>query len=394
MDRDGQVVWQYPDANADEKRLNGPRDVRRYQTEVVIAGGIGMRRWDTTVVADSGNQRILEFYNSMTKLNNPDIYGPGYHYRPELGDVQSGPTVVADGATIAISSKKELTKKLTFTQVMRYTGAQGEIAAAQAGGYASNVLLAVVGNQVEDPGKKGSLLHTVLIQNGQIVHQQANKPVDILTPRPGNSDFVNIRQLDLITLKVDDTHNEVHVLVVDNSGVREFLLAEAMQEDKPDYKPVFEMRQQEYSAALVSTNWAQLSDNLKLTPREREQLLYWRSDALFAPVAVQRIDAGTKLVSDQAKARYLISQMNTLENPAPATWMPGPNGIPQRRIFLFEARYLGNAQPYVPATEYLNWGIVDTFGRHYLFPTPWATDYPNIPGSTYPISQPLSFDRD
>ena len=398
LDTQGLVIWQYPDATVDPARLSAPRDVRRYQSPefpVNTPAGAAMRQWETTLIVDSGNQRIIEFYRSMTKLTTPDAYGPGYYYRPDLGDVQSlEPTVVADGKTIQLTSNKTLDKAITFTLALRYTGAATEIAPAQANGYASNMLLAVVGTPVSDPGDPNKkMLQTVLIQDGKIVHTVADAPVNVFTPRVDmGSDFVNIRQLDLITLYawVNNAWTpEVHALIVDGSGVRQFPLAVDRQA-----QPVFEMRQQEYTAALSSVNWDMVSNALRLTTREREQLLRWRRDTLFAPVAVQRIDAGTQLVNDQGKARYLIAQMNTIEHPNQSTWLPDGNGKSVRRVHLFEARYLGSASPYNPPSEYRLWGIVDGFGRHYLFPTPWAADFPNIPGSTYPLTQPLSFERD
>ncbi len=140
-----------------------------------------------------------------------------------------------------------------------------------------------------------------------------------------------------------------HALVVDHAGVREV----------PFYnqaRPVFEMTQTEYMAALLP---------------------------------VERIDPGSASTTDQMNVRYLISQMSTLtpmntNNPAAVDFADG-----NRRIHLFEARYIGP-----PTYDPRSWGIVDINNSFYLYPNPLSPDYPNLPGTTYPLTQPLSIVRD
>jgi hypothetical protein len=114
-------------------------------------------------------------------------------------------------------------------------------------------------------------------------------------------------------------------------------------------------------------------------------------DSLFAPVAVLRLDPGAGLTTtDRRTVRYLVGQMNTTINPDPATW---PYNKAERRIHLFEARWFDmNA---ADQTEPNNgWRIIDSEWNYFLYPDPLTPGFPNLPGWTYPLSQPLSLDRD
>jgi hypothetical protein len=192
--------------------------------------------------------------------------------------------------------------------------------------------------------------------------------------------------------QVDALGNNVkqyHALVVDMTGVREVPLVPS---NTQQVTPYFEMAQAQYQNALGAdaadaTRWNTLASVQQLTAAQQTVVTSWRADTLFAPVAVMRLDAGSQLDTDYLKAHYLISQMNTIENPLSVTWMPGANGsnVAQRRIHLFEARY---------RTSTADWGMVDDSGGYFILPTPWATNFPNLPGATYPLSQPLSIDRD
>jgi hypothetical protein len=87
--------------------------------------------------------------------------------------------------------------------------------------------------------------------------------------------------------------------------------------------------------------------------------------------------------------RYIIAQLNSIANPNTTTWVGGKS-VP--RIHLFEARYGNSGDP----DSIHDWWIVshDGYANQFVFPTPWSADFPNLPGITYPLSQPLSIDRD
>ncbi len=231
---------------------------------------------------------------------------------------------------------------------------------------------------------------------GSLILRQRANALQIRTASA--NDYAAVNQLELVPLYAGDGNGgykknaagnfvqDIHALLVDLTGVREVPLVPA---NTQQITPYFEMTQTQYAAALGAgdaTRWNTLANVQSLTTAQQASLTSWRADTLFAPVAVLRLDTGSLLNSDATKARYLISQMNTIQSPITTTWMSGANGnTAQRRIHLFEARY---------RTTTTDWGLVDDTGGYFLLPTPWAANFPNLPGATYPLSQPLSIDRD
>lgn len=518
MNRQGTVVWQFPDSDmtyldpdllstggAVENlagirkptvlRLNGPRDVQRYSRDISVPSvtwsgndlGSALVRWETTMIADAGSNRIIEVYRPLVKIDNPGSavalgigleLASGFQYRP---DFKVGNTsliqfaaVIADGRAIGYNGEI-FNQPLSFVTATRCEGPDGLMGVDQLDSVESvksyvrtREILAAVGNPVADPNKPGSFLRTVrlsvdwsdlanpraLIRNyatltgaGDVgvkvlqvdyaaefmpgddvaikdgvspqaeslgvvtaVDTQLNKitvtiglskaypvgsvllrkRVNALAVRANQAyDYTLVRQLDTVKLwNPNAGQYEVHALVVDQSGVREVPL-------RPDWQssPVFEMAQAQYANALNNgtslAKWDKLRARLGLALDSPEWLRFtaWRKDYLFAPVAVQRLDSGSGYTTDQAKARYLISQMNTIAHTDPNTWINNQDDFPEamRRIHLFEARYLGAAE---------GWGIIDSSLNYYVYPDPLSADFPNLPGTTYPLTQPLSIDRD
>ncbi|HEY3377850.1 MAG TPA: hypothetical protein VGL77_10190, partial [Armatimonadota bacterium] len=394
LNREGSVIWQYPDSDLtyqdpdyvvagtslnhlrtnvamgtirkvtdDTLRINEPRDVRRYTQDIpncTVTGGayvgLGTIRWETTLIADTGNNRIIEVYRPLLRLDTPDTTGtlvlaPGFQYRPDFdASLAGGATmkleqtseVIADGASLNLSTGTPLGKLVNFTIALRYQGADNSLSSTFTpdsnplfNGVRSKELLAVLGNQVADPGQTGQSLRTVQLHRdtaGEMmkIALGANAPaynaLAIRTDSP--HDYAFVKQLDLVTM-YDKVLNkdEVHALVVDQSGVRETYLRSDRQT-----KPVFEMTQADYATALGDSNWNGI-------------FAKWRADTLFAPVAMMRLDPGNGLVTDfnyYKNVSYRIAQMNTLASPNPGTWMTGSDGLvgAQRRIHLFEARYV------------------------------------------------------
>jgi hypothetical protein len=222
-------------------------------------------------------------------------------------------------------------------------------------------------------------------------------PVNALTIRPDFTDpdlkvnipyhitdYALVRQLDTVTLKKDAAGNtENHLLIVDQSGVRE---VDAAFSDKP----IFEMRQPEYTKALLRDGyWDTLSQSYGLSTDQQTALNNWRSDARFAPVSVIRIDPGSYSTEDKTKVRYEISQMNPVANPNIKI-----GSTSQPRINIFEARY-GNSDS-AGLFDPHDWWIVEHAPalNVNIIPAPWWSQFPDIPGSTYSLTQPFSIDRD
>jgi len=64
-----------------------------------------------------------------------------------------------------------------------------------------------------------------------------------------------------------------------------------------------------------------------------------------------------------------------------------------RRIHLFEVRWVDQETPYA-GYERAGWGIIDAEKNYTVYPDPLAPEFPNLPGWTYPLTQPLSIDRE
>jgi len=410
MDRNGTVIWQYPDSDLHmtgnpttpkSLRLNGPRDVRRYthMNPATINGHTASVWWDVTLIADTGNSRILEVCRPYVKFDDVTIQGPGYQYKPSLTvngiALQQIQEVIADGTTVQFNNTA-LGQTLNFTVARRYPDVSlvaydnvlQDTVNPVFDGVRSKQVLAVIGNPVPDPLLKNTFLRTVMLARSSSIDGNGNYVPLAIAPsatpatnganalfiRKGSPyDFVNVRQLDLITLTNSTTGNpEIHALVVDQVGVREVAMTDQTH-------PVFEMTQTEYTTALSAASWTGVMATLYST--DQTKLTNWlANDHLFAPAAVLRIDPGSKQTGDQQNVRYLISQMNTLV----------PRDDPYRRILLFEARYIGPTTAYDPHF----WGLADSSNNYYMFPNPLSPDYPNLPGTTYPLTQPLSIDRD
>jgi hypothetical protein len=226
------------------------------------------------------------------------------------------------------------------------------------------------------------------------------------------ADYARLWQLDLVTLRNPTTNpvsREVRALVVDQTGVREVPCDPARQE-----QPIFEMAQPEYAAALASTGpysgyWNEVVPRrFPQLPTVDQELLQtklkaWRSDNYFAPVAVVRLDSGSGVTTDAQRARYLISQMNQVARPKfkvgdaqfdtanpDFPWVIDRTGRAraERRIHLFEARWRD------PLSTTAGWGIIDTEAKYCIYPDPLSALFPNLPGWTYPLQQPISLERE
>jgi hypothetical protein len=149
------------------------------------------------------------------------------------------------------------------------------------------------------------------------------------------------------------------------------------------------MTKREYAAALISSGWW---TQLKMTTDQATRLAAWRQDSLFAPVAVMRIDPSNGDPSaDPRQVRYLISQMNGVASSNANTWIDNQS---QRRIHLFEARWIDPTRVYDRMKPTDGWGIIDADLNYFVYPNPLSSEWPNLPGWSYPLTQPLSFDQD
>ena len=200
-------------------------------------------------------------------------------------------------------------------------------------------------------------------------------------------DYARVQQLDLVT---QENPTAVHALVVDLAGVREVALAPWDQGGA-----VFEMTPADYQAALGAQDdlWTKAILNhypnisAGVVSQLGDKASAWRLDALFAPVAVLREAPGPRQPGEdpwqyQQQVRYLIAQRNDLASNVEAAWI---NGAALRRTHLFEAKWIVSSD---------SWGIVDSDGSYFIYPDPLSPDFPNLPGGTYPLSEPLALDRD
>jgi hypothetical protein len=209
-------------------------------------------------------------------------------------------------------------------------------------------------------------------------------------------DYARVWQLDTVELRRQGSQgaDEIHLLVVDASGVREVPADPARQTT-----PVFHMEQDEYEQAVRSfrstvanaANWTAIANRRLAGLSGEEQAarqqtgLAWSSgkDMLFAPMAVARIDPSSGLIPEEEidrpayerSVRYLVSQMNTTASADPAARI---NGKSVPRIHLFEARNVNNL-----------WAIMDNDLDYFVFPDPLGADLPALPGGGYPLTQPL-----
>ncbi|MHB9131376.1 MAG: hypothetical protein ACYDBB_09840 [Armatimonadota bacterium] len=531
LNRQGVVVWQYPDSDLTyqdpdrdavtgntvrldgvlnttirkvtpaDLRINGPRDVRRYSTEYQInpAGipvfwngvnvGSGTIRWETTVIADAGKNRIIEVYRPLVRLDAKElgntVFAFGFHYRPDYYYMYNGnqqflrqfSRVIVDGAALKLWNGKTLNQTINFTAALRYPGPDNRLLAVHdhntnADWVQENIctkeLLVAVGNPMKDPDNQAPYLRTlrisvpitgqatlrnfatakvdvsagmttfvvdyspefqvgdaVTIHDGNTVEQSLGTVQTIgynpgtgqysltvttgptqnfnlnpagtgtniiitrvrnnaLAIRPGTEDYNRIWQLDTVTLH-DPVNNvdEVHALVVDQTGAREVPTTPGRQD-----QPVFEMAQKEYADAFTSGWWTKLKTGLQVS--DQNKLNAWMRDNYFAPVAMLRIDGSNGTTLDPRNARYLISQVNTTASTDNTAWI---NGKAERRIHLFEVRWIDKKTAYV-GHEKDGWGIIDADQRYFIYPDPLSSDFPNLPGWTYPLTQPFCIDRD
>ncbi len=559
LNREGVVEWAYPDSNLsymdpDRKldgtrfrpvsdagyfpdmteiraqgitpaklRLNGPRDVRRYYTEKAINDpnmlkwdllpggrrlGRATVRWEITVIADTGNSRIIETIRPLVRLDDADIeevgalsYARGFAYRPDLYYIYNGARVylrqytevlayAQPGATLtgaglpgeqlplAFADGAALKSAMTFSAAMRYPGSDGQLTFLRADadplfdGVRTRELLVAIGSPVADPANAAKFLRTAFVHVGggtqpatlgnyasltqaatagdttlhlsyaadlkvgdrllawnptnpdpkavsTTVITAVNAATKEITVNPALDknfildsrvvaverwnalairaasprDYASIAQLDLVTLTTPAGGQAVRALVVDAVGVRE-----VPTDPNTQGTPVFEMTQPQYTAAtLNSALWTSMVDRKYPARPDTERtamkdtITRWKKDARFAPVAVLRLDPGAGLTATDPRAvRYLIAQMNTTINPDPTTWM---NNKAERRIHLFEARWFDrNAADQNEPNN--GWRIIDSEWNYFVYPDPLSPGFPNLPGWSYPLSQPLSLDRD
>ncbi len=533
VDRDGNVMWQYPDSDVTYQdpdtvydaandvwipardssaspavelipigalrtptpsvmRLSAPRDVRRYAHDIPMTAvfwrntnmGAAVVHWETTLITDSGHNRLIEVYRPTVSLalqdavltyKNPNpIFklATGYQYRPDMyyfdaagakHYLQQHAVVLVDGSAIRYNGAA-FGQTLTFTNAMRYRGPDDQLIEVERtvevptldpafDSVQTRELLVAVGGTVPDPTTAGAFVRTLrlsvptpggvcVIRNfatlsgahaagsttlivdynaefrvgeavtikstdgtttqdlGTVTAVTTNpatgqrsltvtiplalgyadrstvlrKATNALAVRPNSYDYGGILQLDIVTLLTSPgaTTKEAHVMVVDQSGVREVPLDPARQ-----LTPIFELTQTGYTAALQNSAWWGVKE-ATLISTDATKLENWRKDTLFAPVSVLREDNGTGTASaDPHQVRYLIAQLNGIA---------GADG--QRRIHLYEMRWVN---PYNAAE---GWGIIDSTLNYSLYPDPLSPDYPNLPGWSYPLSQPLAMDRD
>lgn len=394
MDRQGQFVWQYPDGAPEALGLLEPRDARRYvrenPVEAVYTGedklGPATVRWENTLIADAGHQRLLEIHRPLVRLDAGE-----FQYRPELHYLAAGKPVplqqtvevVADGARLQWDGAP--TPALTFTLALRYPDAEAPADDPVMAGVRGLEYLAAVAGQAADPAQPRQPLRTVHLRQDVLLPHPMQPTANALAIRPGRGDYAQVRQLDLIALR-DGNRTEARVLVVDDVGVREVPLAPERQG-----APVFEMTASGYARALAAPGWGEAvgprAPDLLQEERQAWQarLDAWRKDSTFHPVAVLRLDAGEGLAdADPRTVRYRILLLQTLASPDPATWL---DGKACRRTQLVDVCWTDPALPYAGHTQD-GWGLLDTRGHYAVTPDPLASDFPAIPG-TYPLTTPL-----
>jgi hypothetical protein len=242
VDGDGNVLWQYPDSDITYQdpdvvydpandvwmpartttaipaaevipigalrtptpsamRLSAPRDVRRYTRDVPMAAvfwrgtniGAAVVRWETTLITDSGRNRLVEVYRPLVSLAATDVIltyavpnpefklATGFQYRPDLYyfDANTGhktylaqrAVVLVDGSAVRFNGAAFGTP-LTFTNAMRYRGPDDGLIEVQRtvevptldpalDSVQTRELLVSVGGTVADPTTPGTLLRTL-----------------------------------------------------------------------------------------------------------------------------------------------------------------------------------------------------------------------------------------
>jgi len=146
-------------------------------------------RWESTLIADAGNNRILEVDRPLVRFVDPTsgrdieqsdnntVVARGYHYRPDVTYTDNSGTikyltqqveVVADANTLALGNTM-FTQPITFTAVTRFAGSDTGTIDTQLdvdpvmNGVRTRELIAAVGNLVPDPYLPQGFVHTVHI---------------------------------------------------------------------------------------------------------------------------------------------------------------------------------------------------------------------------------------
>ena len=277
--REGELVWCYPGnveknidvgigkdfINAESSlNINSPRDAKRYEikknadeVKVMIDGkdislGAAEITWQTTIIADTDNYRIVEITRPMVKLSavsyneNKLIMTSGYQYRPycyyefkgEKRYLRQTATVIADGKSLGLK------KSISFISVQRYllnaTLPDDDIIIS---GVRTGMLLVANNLPVEAPDVKGKKLRLFLLKK-----ENADKQMSLmLNPFNNKYDFLpdGVETDSIRKIFVDGKNG---VIIHDLNGI--FLLKTTDIADNPAIELKSDAKEVYYAYAL------------------------------------------------------------------------------------------------------------------------------------------------
>jgi len=401
MGSDGEIVWQYPDSDPDdltptEMRLLSPTDVQRYvaTTSEAIAGVGHVVRWESTLIADMGNCRVLEVVRPLVDGVYQPALGPRFRQRAQ---VLAGPDTLGGATPIG---------RWMFTTASRY-GPQD----TQYPMWSSTLLCAVANNPANRGGTTQPLgLVKVIVtyaldaDNNPVVDTSTvpagaegfNQTVRNRTGADGRAldDFIDIRQADVL-----DSSTDPRVMVVDRQGVKVIRLS-TWESGGPLASPaggVWEMTAADYQADMVTLK-AELDtyvapsyppcirDDDPAAAFAKAQL--YATDAVtagnagqvyFHPAYAQLLPDGTLLVVNTFGAPYDVSDPdNPLEVAGPTrseVLQYDPAQAQGRRIF--DVGAYGSP----------------SLRQHFVVPDPFRASYPLVTGTSAGLKQPLAVER-
>lgn len=372
MDRQGNVVWQYPDsdiANLDigeqywtvtpeSERLLMPKDARRYSWQV------DNTYYELTLIADAGNYRVVEIIRPY----------PDGRYNP-----------ASSPQTFQVVAGRDMTLGATTVKMMFLTAEYWQWSGA---GQPSGPVLCGVADP--PPAPSSWIGH----QFAALVKVEGSTVLPAFAPRPFSSaDFWYTVDTEMSrdpetrrwqTVMVD----AVGVKVIDNDSWPTYWQP---GDDYPD--AVFEV-----VASTNDVSWLDTGDDLhaRFAAYDEEiagitaHPLYstyqagadaYRSHAYFCPVAAKRLANGRLLVVNGDSRLFDFEIQAT---PTPITVF-----ATKSEVFELDIRLRPDGMSRLQRGQRL----FTPDGDYFLVPNPLTGEYPDIAGKSYNLKQPLFADR-
>lgn len=404
LDEAGSVLWQYPDSDVANRdlyhsstltaqqtadlmaatgapwRLLSPTDVQRYVavSQETIGGNPHLVRWESTLIADAGNFRVLEVVRPLVD----GVYDPSAGGADPTASYRQTVQVIAGEATTFGTGTNPI-GKFMFTTACRL--------GTQADPIRTTTLLASAANHPADPGT-GRPLGLLRVEitydaNGVVQTSRLAAGADgysLLARRDGMpGDFLAIRQADTLSGAAAP-----QIMVVDRQGVKVVAVSAWPA-------PVAEMTATDYQNEMLALRTA-LAPYAPpaFPPCIREETApdaaraldnakaYAAADYSFHPVYAQYLADGRLLVVNGFGAPYGLSDPL---NPDPAE-LAGPTKSEVLEYDPDPLNLKGVGNRIVNCNPGALW-------EHYLVPDPFSSVYPLVSGTSAGLKQPLAVER-